>query len=506
MHSRIVALLALLALGTAAPALAQTRGSSLISINAAEHAGLTRMWTTHVDLNRGRGRVSGFHLHVSASDTHTAYEVTHAGNRFVFSEHDKNPFGEEIKPEGAKLRAEEKLAELSNLPAAAGPQLATPPTIELHVVPSMTLYATSDDGVLHAIDAETGATRWTASVGKPTFPTSAPAASDAFVGVCNGSSVYVFSAKDGSLAWSRMCIGIPGTGPAVSDELVIVPMVNGQVEYFDVLDPTRPLSLFKSTGRTLVQPVLSFNSVAWPTDEGNLYVGQAHGPGMRFRMQARDSIAAAPAFLLPDKVVATSLDGYVYCLNEIRGNMLWRISTGEPISHAPVALGNQVYAITDRGNLFALDAASGVELWTATSIRSFLAGTPKRLYCMDTRGNLVLLDPATGSRLGTLPASQWDASFMNVQTDRIILASSTGLVQCLRESNQPFPLLHYWLPANKAAVPTKLPTRPAEKTEPSTSPSTDPFGGAADPFAAPGAKPAEAPAAAPAAADPFATP
>jgi hypothetical protein len=90
--------------------------------------------------------------------------------------------------------------------------------------------------------------------------------------------------------------------------------------------------------------------------------------------------------------------------------------------------------------------------------------------------------------------------------------TSTGLVQCLREINHPFPVVHYLIePQQKAAkklVGVKG-GKAEEKKEPAQT--TDPFGtptdkpaspsSGADPFADPGAA---KPAAPPAGADPFA--
>jgi hypothetical protein len=141
-------------------------------------------------------------------------------------------------------------------------------------------------------------------------------------------------------------------------------------------------------------------------------------------------------------------------------------------------------------------------MWVAAGIRHYLAGNEKRLYCMDTRGNLAILDASSGSRLGTIAASGLDFPLLNGQTDRIILASGAGRVQCFREVNSPFPVVHYRDEATKTKAAPKTPTpaaKPDEKTDPTPTPAGDPF---ADPFA-PAGKAAPAPAAG---ADPFAAP
>jgi hypothetical protein len=122
---------------------------------------------------------------------------------------------------------------------------------------------------------------------------------------------------------------------------------------------------------------------------------------------------------------------------------------------------------------------------------------------------MAVLDYANGTRLATVANVPSDVPIVNTQTDRIVLASGTGLVQCFRETGLPFPLVHYQIePQKKAAKPVLK--APGQKSEEKAVPAEgDPFAPgakpatpAADPFADPAAKPA----APPAAGDPFATP
>lgn len=482
----------------------------LVSPQVARQVGLERMWYTQLALDRGRGRIAGMFMHVSATQSHTVFQIAHDGRRYVFSERDRNAFGKEIGVEGAKAEAEKKAEEIQKQLVTAGQAEAAAPVVEMIVVPKITLYASSERGAVHALDGETGRTLWTTSVGNALFPTMTPAANDKFVAVCNGSTLYVMQASDGAVIWSRSTMGSPGAGPAMTDDYVFIPMVNGQVESFLLEDPSRPVGRYKSFGRTMVQPVVSSNSVAWPTDAGDLYVSLAHGPGLRFRTKVSAAISAAPAFLAPDKMYVTSLDGYIYCLSEQKGNILWRFTTGEPIRHSPVALGSMVYAISMRGNMYAIDANSAAERWVVGGIRSYLAGNDKRLYCLDDRGDLAILDAMSGSRLATLTGVASDVPILNPQTDRIFLVTSTGFVQCLRETNHPWPVVHYQIePQQKKAKQSAA--SPDGKTEEKKEqvPNADPFGAPSEPAPSSpvGPDPFGGPApAAPAGANPFGTP
>jgi hypothetical protein len=164
-----------------------------------------------------------------------------------------------------------------------------------------------------------------------------------------------------------------------------------------------------------------------------------------------------------------------------------------------------VYAITDRDSLFCVGANAGEERWMTSGIRGFLAGNDDRIYCTDSAGNIALIDVKTGSRIGTVIANGSDLRLNNQQTDRIIIGSSNGLLQCLHESRLHWPVVH------AAMDPKRLQQAKAKAAAPPVAAAAAPAGPVADPFAAPGAADpfavpaAGAPAAPPAAApDPFA--
>src|SRR5688572_13524283 len=202
----VIAFLLVLA-GMPNSSVAQLRPTTtLVSPEAARQLGLERMWFTQLHLDRSRGRMGGLFMHVSPTQAHTVFQITDGGKRYVFSQRDRDAFGQEVGVDGAKQRAVEKQAEIKKALELAGKADAEPPSIETIVVPKITFYATSERGLVHAIDGETGKTLWTSSLGNPRYPTTNAAANDKFVGVCNGSTLYVLLASDGSLVWTRPAI------------------------------------------------------------------------------------------------------------------------------------------------------------------------------------------------------------------------------------------------------------------------------------------------------------
>ncbi len=506
----------------------QVSKQGLLSSEGARRAGLTRMWFTHLEMDSARGRMQGITHHVSSVQSHTEFEVTFRGRSYVFSEREIDAFGNPVGVDGAKQAAEKKIAGLTLLatpapaagavppanaappanqalaagePAAAAPKLEAPKLL-MHVIPEITIYATSERGLVQAIDGETGKTKWASFVGDPRYPTSNCGASDDMVAVFNGSKVYVLKASDGTLNWEKAISGAPVQGPAVTEDYVFVPLLNGKVEAYQVNYPRRAASTFRTMGRPTTQPIVLNHSVAWATDRGHVYVANANDAKLKYRLETKDNVVSTPGFLPPDKIFATSQDGYVYSLRESRGGIAWRFSTGESITHAPVGVHDTVYAIADSGTMYAIDAESGSEKWTTSGIRGFIAASTDRLYCTDITASLVVLDARSGSRVASISAPELEVRMMNTETDRIVVGTPSGLLQCFREIDQKWPEIRLMQDAGprKAAPKTGEKKEEAGKPKPPVDDSKpvedDPFAkpaaGAAKPAApAEGTPPAE---------------
>ncbi|MGI8982196.1 MAG: PQQ-binding-like beta-propeller repeat protein [Pirellulaceae bacterium] len=502
----------------------QVSKQGLLSSEGARRAGLTRMWFTHLEMDSARGRMQGITHHVSSVQSHTEFEVTFRGRSYVFSEREIDAFGNPVGVDGAKQAAEKKIAGLTLLtapapaagaappanqppadPAAAAPAAgpgAPPseaPKLSMHVIPEITIYATSERGLVHAIDGETGKTKWASFVGDPRFPTSNCGASDDMVAVFNGSKVYVLKASDGTPNWEKTIPGAPVQGPAVTEDYVFVPLLNGKVEAYWVDYPRRAATTFRAMGRPTTQPVVLNHSVAWATDRGHVYVANANDAKVKYRVETKDNVVSTPGFLPPDKIFATSQDGYVYSLRESRGGIAWRFSTGESITHAPVGVRDTVYAIADSGTMYSIDAEAGTENWTTSGIRGFIAASTDRLYCTDITASLVVIDIRSGSRVASISAPELEVRMMNTETDRIVVGTPSGLLQCFREIDHKWPEIRLMQDGGPRKVApkkgekkedTEKPKVPLDESKP---PEDDPFAkpaaGAAKP--AEGAAPAE---------------
>ncbi|MDH3717416.1 MAG: PQQ-binding-like beta-propeller repeat protein [Planctomycetota bacterium] len=371
------------------------------------------------------------------------------------------------------------------------------------------LVAQTRRGVIQLLDAETGKSFWSVSVGSPGSYTSAPGVNGKYVAVTNGSTLYVYDRANGSLAWKKSVVKAPGAGLALSDHHVCLATTSGILEVHNLDDPADPPWQYHAGGHGFVQPLTTSGSVSWGNDRGLFYVIATDQLRLRFWMAAQDEIVAAPAHLPPNFYVG-SRDGYLYKVHERKGTVAWRFSTGEPIVHRPIAVDGFVYVTTQHGGLYCVrsdlkvmkyvaetarqaakangeespkaedwdELEEGTEVWFAPGIRKLLAVTPTRIYGLDKEGRLRILRRDTGALISVMPTENQTFSVLNHATDRLYLGTKTGLIQCLHEPALDQPL-QYVMTDEVKEVPVKIEQGAVEDGEGADKPKDveDLFGG-----------------------------
>jgi hypothetical protein len=182
-------------------------------------------------------------------------------------------------------------------------------------------------------------------------------------------------------------------------------------------------------------------NLSWTTDKGYFYVADADEAKVRFRVESQGEMNSRPAHWTPF-LYACSLDGYVYAVNELTGKTVWKFSSGEPINKQPAAVDDNVYILPDLGGMYCLNGKTGAEVWYAPGITNFCSANKTKVYCIDQLNRLNTLDIKSGSRLDVMPLPPIKNKLINQQTDRIYLASETGVIQCLHETGLNSPVVH----------------------------------------------------------------
>jgi len=465
----------------AAAGVANAQNSGILPPNLARRHGLDRVWATQVEVGRDRGGVVHVTPQVSSTRKQTVFDVVHAAGVLSISEQQLSPQGRPFGIDGARKYAEDRVKEF----ATKQPLNTDPPRIEMREVPEITLYAATSLGAVHAIDAETGKTKWVTALGNLNYPMSEVAANDNYVVYMNGSSVFVLDSLDGKLIWTHRSAGVAAAGPAVTDTHLFLPTVVGSMEVRLLASTLETAWHYRAGGKTRVPPVGSSDSVAWTTDRGQLIVAAADPRAIRFRLEAKQPFYASPAFAGVSRVVAATVDGFVHCMDRTSGGVLWKTAVGDRCFAAPYCVGDSVLILTEGHDLVCLNLQNGLEQWRTIGIRLVLASSAEKLYCAGDIGRMLILDSKNGARISTVETEEFDLQVVNSLTDRIYLGNRGGTLQCLREIGNRWPIVH----VNRESESDEKPaTTPRSKTNQGTN--EDPFAtpktnAGEDPFANP---------------------
>ncbi len=410
-----------------------------------QRAGLTVDWFTHsgVGINGG---VADWQINVNENKPTTFFTLEANKFRERISQNTLNSFGKPFGVDGARQYMEVRKEVLAAEFASDG-VTDVEMKISEYTLPESTIYTLGTNAVVSAVDADTGETKWTSSIGDPRLPSVGVAASNKFVAAINGLSVYCLEASTGKIIWSGKCRFAPSTSPAITDKAIYVPLLNGRLEAFALKDKGYHSQVLVSGGKSTARPLVTDYSVSWPNSKGRLTVAGLYtqSKGVAYQLLADDAITSETAY--DDGVFyVTSLDGFVYAMNEPKGVIDWQVSTGFGIAHPAIVLNDHVYVINTNNEMFKLIPESGKDApgWEQPleNIGSYVGAGKDNMYVLDSVGNLCVIDQDSGAMLSKVGIGGIQSVLPNMISDRMYIVSDRGMIQCLREINSRIPFFH----------------------------------------------------------------
>jgi eukaryotic-like serine/threonine-protein kinase len=225
----------------------------------------------------------------------------------------------------------------------------------------------SDSSRLYALSAATGARRWTYPAGGHAL--SSPAVLNRTVYTVTGNgTVYALNAATGALRWRVKLRTAVDASLAVGDGTVYVPGELGA-------GPGELYALKAATGARLWHTWLPGSAASPAVAGGVVYVGTDHtdvgdllafnavtGKGIWDIQNADGAVDATPA--VANGVVYWVANGSVQATDAATATNLWSVNlTPTVMDSDPAVADGVVYFGTGDGNVFALNAATGSQLW-----------------------------------------------------------------------------------------------------------------------------------------------
>lgn len=327
------------------------------------------------------------------------------------------------------------------------------------------LFVQTNNGNLHAFQAETGRYLWGKNLGPATGSAFPASLNSDRVFVSHLSTLYCLDRGTGREIWRAKLEKSASSPTAADEENVIVGLTSGKVVCHAVRDHTRDTSTGRSAGSFLWawktdgtvtgRPIPANKVIAFASQDSRAYVAHAESdllqpPKLLFRYLAGGPISASMAPLGERTLLAPSEDGNLYAFDLFTGETKWITSAGDPIEHEPLVARDDIFIISKAGRFISVDAETGTQKWSVQSRSEgaqILAIGDKRIYARSGAGRLVIGDRATGQILNEdstsgLNLREFSANLTNGQNDRIYLSTPNGLLICVKEAGrlQPTPL------------------------------------------------------------------
>ncbi len=342
------------------------------------------------------------------------------------------------------------------------------------------VYVQSSAGMTTAFDAESGRKLWAAQLGRADATSFPVTSNDEFAIVCGGPMMFAVDKFSGESIWRIRLPAMPSAQPSMDDEYIYVPSLTGSIYALE-------LRKIKELFQQQRLPEWSGEAVAWRYQSGeeittspvstqsesadgdglvvnfaskdkSLYSVERDTRKLRWQFETDSAIIAPLAYDGRFLYLATQ-DFNFYCLDAEKGSVQWEFVSGLPVANSPRVVGDQVFLVPTRGGIYALDTVSGRSLWWEPKLIEYVAASPTTLYATDRVGNLVLVDRADGSIRGALPLRSFGKRYENDHTDRIYVATNSGVVLALREKGQEFPIFHKY-PERRPLLPELAPEEP----------------------------------------------
>ncbi len=340
-------------------------------------------------------------------------------------------------------------------------------------------FVVTNVGLVQGIDVNTSDSLWVARIGNPNYPSLGPSVDATRVAVINGSRIYVLNRKTGRLMFEKLIEGAPGAAAVLSKNVVFIPLLDGRIIGYP-LDDSPPFPWFhQSVGHAMLPPVVTPDGLVWATSSGNLYSASGPDPEVRYKIETRGPFAGTPSYF-DHSIYAVSALGRLFSIDESTGKVRWKFVLGYPSQSPAVVIGDAVYLTSNQPALFSVERATGVLAWKLSGIRQFAMATSHHVYGLDFANRLVILQKQNGAPLSHLQLDPDVRVVLNDQSDRLLLISNTGTVQCFHELGAAQPTYYGDQPTKPAEgdaqPPADQPTPPPAKAAPKEI-EEDPFGG-----------------------------
>ncbi len=318
------------------------------------------------------------------------------------------------------------------------------------------LFAASDKGQLHCLEAETGKLRWSQDVSETPGEVFPPALTDKFVYVVSGSRFSQLDRVTGQVIQTRSLPSTCTSGPAANDDFCYVQTVNNFLYAISLkADPedegkqwpyrrkfTLPyVQWFFNVGSPMANPpILTNDRVIFAGQNGVVFASSLNERNLFYRFITNSKVSAPISYR--DRVFYVVTEDYNLYAVDVKGTLRWRFASGFPIHRQPVPFADDVFITPDGAGLMCVSNANGKLRWINDAAYRVVGVSQKRVYAVTSTMRFLIIDRADGTTVGSWFSPDFPITAYNQTTDRIFQATERGLIQCLAERDNLTPYFH----------------------------------------------------------------
>lgn len=257
------------------------------------------------------------------------------------------------------------------------------------------IYYVSSDGILKAIDMETGEEEWNLDLEAKTNSSPIIHSNRLYIGCEDGlKAVNINSHK---VVWDYDCDNV-ASAPVYHDDIIYFGSDDGHL--YGVNEDGK-VKFDKKLGDELrTSPIVVDNTIYVGSTGGKMYsIGTDESKNWEFT--TGDEILSSPAYV-NKTIIFGSNDGSVYCLKKSDGDLEWKVDLNDKVISSPTVdeHDNNFFIGSDEGNMTCLDVRDGTVKWshsTGDKVQSTAAIKDNLVAFGSNNGYLYVLNKYTGA-------------------------------------------------------------------------------------------------------------
>jgi len=232
------------------------------------------------------------------------------------------------------------------------------PIIGSPVIAQDKLYFGSANGIVYALDAETGDSLWNFPTKDKIWSTPAIEGDTLFIGSFDN-KFYALDAADGSKKWEFETEGAIVSTPLVHNNTVYIGSFDRYLYALDIADGSLKWK-FLAENWFWAKPVIHNGAIYAGCLDGKVYVLDISSGDKLAELDMGSAVSSSPV-LVGDSVIVATQDGVVYAVDTGNYQKRMLVDLEETVNASLATDQNNVYVHTVNDTLYAIDARSGAK-------------------------------------------------------------------------------------------------------------------------------------------------